>query len=161
MQGFLSRSAALVAAAGAAMALSACGASASRPDPTPVTAIVNEHKPAPPHLPAHHAASAVFVLDLTDHATVRPATLFPSADGTLEHMQWSNWGAAVTSGHGTAVLRICTPSCVKGYIVSYPVTVTLSHPSSCFGAHFYAASSLVAETKHGPWRLISYLRNPC
>lgn len=157
----MSRFVAATAAVIAAAALSGCGPSASAPDPTPVSAVPTEHRPAPPHLPAHHPAGAVFVLDLTDHATVEPTTVDFALHGTLMHMQWSNWGAAVADGHGTAAVRICTPSCVDGHTALYPATVTLSHRTYCFGAHFYGDSSIVAETRRGPWQLASFIRNPC
>jgi len=161
MQRSLSKLTAVAAVAFAAAALCGCGVSGSRPDPTPISTNSTKFVPAPPHLPAHHPAGAVFVLDLTDHATVRPATVDVASNGTLEDMQWSTWGTAVASGHGTEAIRDCNPSCAAGQTVSYPVTVSLSHPTSCFGAHFYAASSIVAETSRGPAHLISYIRNPC
>jgi hypothetical protein len=152
-------------AAGSAIALASflagCGASASRPDPTPVSAVATSQKPAPPRLPAHHASDAIFVLDLTDRAAVQPTTVFFASDGTLEHMQWRHWGDAVTDGRGTAAVRVCTPDCVDGHTVFYPVTVTLSHRTSCFGARFYGDSSIVAETRRGPAHFISYIRDPC
>ena len=153
-----------VGAAGAiaAAALCACGASGSRPDPTPIsTNPPTKFVPAPPRLPAHHPAGAVFVLDLTNIAAIRPATVAVASNSTLEQMQWGTWGSAVASGHGTAAIRDCNPSCAAGRTGTYPVTVSLSHPVSCYGAHFYIDASIVAETKRGPAQLVSYLRNPC
>lgn len=144
-----------------ATAVAGCGPSASAPDPVPVSTVPTGHKPAPPHLPAHHPAGAVFVLDITDQATLRPATVDFASNATLVRMQWSQWGGAVADGHGTAAVRICTPSCVTGHTVEYPATVTLSHPASCYGARFYGVSSIVAETRRGPRRLTSFIRNPC
>lgn len=161
MQRSLSKFTAAAAVAIAAVALCACGASGSRPDPTPISTNPGKFVPAPPRLPAHHSVGAVFVLDLTNKATLRPATVAYASNGTLEHMQWSSWGGAVASGQGTVAIRGCNPSCASGRTVTFPVTATLSHPASCFGAHFYGASSLVAKTPHGPWRLTSYIRNPC
>lgn len=160
MQRQVSRFAAAAAVALAVVA-AGCGTSASRPDPTPVSAVPNTHTPAPPHLPAHHAAGAIFVVDLTDTAAVRPSTLEFALHGTLERMQWSNWGGPAASGRGTALVRICTPSCVDGHTASYPTTVTLSHRASCFGANFYGDSSIVVETTRGRQKLASFLRNPC
>lgn len=157
----MSRFAAATAAAIAAAALSGCGPSASAPDPTPISTVPTEHRPAPPHLPAHHPADAMFVLDLTDRATIQPTTVYFAEHATLERMQWSHWGAAVAAGHGIAAVRICTPSCVDGHTARYPATVTLSHRTSCFGAHFYGNSSIVADTRRGPWQLASFIRNPC
>ena len=152
---------AAAAALAAAMVVAGCGASAAPPDPKPVSSVPTEHEPAPPHLPAQHPAQAIFVLDLTDRATVQPTTVYFAQHATLERMQWSHWGAAVANGRGTAVVRICTPSCVRGHTADYPATVTLSHRTSCFGANFYGDSSIVAETRRGPWRLASFIRNPC
>lgn len=161
MQRLVSKFAAAAAAVFTAAVLSACGSSASAPDPTPVSTIPTEHKPAPPHLPAHDLAGKVFVLDLTDRAAIQPTTVDFALHGTLERMQWSHWGAAVTDGHGTAAVRICTPSCVAGHTAFYPATVTLSHRAPCFGTRFYGDSSIVAETRRGPMRLASFIRNPC
>jgi len=58
-------------------------------------------------------------------------------------------------------VRICSPSCVDGHTAAYPVTVTLSSRKSCFGAHFYGDSSVIADTRHGRQRLASFIRNPC
>jgi hypothetical protein len=160
----MQRSVSTFAAAAAvviATSVAGCGPSASAPDPVPVSTVPTAHKPAPPHVPAQHPAGAVFVLDITDHATLRPTTVDFASNATLVRMQWSHWGGAVADGHGTAAVRICTPSCVDGHTVEYPATVTLSHPASCFGAHFYGDSSIVAETRRGPRRLVSFIRNPC
>lgn len=145
----------------AAVALPGCGASGAKPDPVPIGTAPISQKPAPPHLPAHHPASAIFVLDLTDRATVQPATLQFASNGELERMRWSGWGGPVVNGHGTAVVRICTPSCVKGHTATYPATITLSSRQSCFGAHFYGDSSVVADTQRGRVRYASFIRNPC
>ena len=161
MQRSVSRFAAAAAVA-LATVLAGCGPSASAPDPTPISTVPQQHsKPAPPHLPAHHSPGAVFVLDLTDSATIQPTTVDFALHGTLLHMRWSNWGAAVTKGQGTAVIRICTPSCVAGHSASYPATVTLTSRTSCFGAHFYADSSIVIDTSRGRQKLASFIRNPC
>jgi len=153
----------LAAAAAVALAtsLAGCGPTASAPDPTPVNDVPISHNPAPPRLPAHHTAGAIFVLDLTDQATVRPATVSIASHATLERMVWRGWGGPVADGRGTASLRVCSPNCVNGYTVSYPVSATVSHPASCFGARFYGDSSIVAETRRGPMRLASFIRNPC
>jgi hypothetical protein len=161
MHGPMNRFTAAAAVAIVAAAVCGCGASAARPDPTPVSTMPTEHVPAPPHLPADHPAGATFVLDLTDQAAVQPATVDFEEHGTLEDMHWSHWGAAVADGHGKALVRVCNPSCVGGYTVSYPVTVTLSNRASCFGARFYGDSSIVADTRRGPYRLDSFIRNPC
>ena len=161
MQRSVSRFAAATAAVIALAALSGCGPGASAPDPTPVSSVPTEHKPAPPILPAHHPPGAIFVIDLTDRATVQPAMVDFALHGTLERIQWSNWGAAVAGGRGTALLRICTPDCVDGHTASYPATVTLSHRASCFGAHFYGDSSIVIDTARGRETLASFIRNPC
>ena len=156
----MSRFAAVVAVLLAATA-AGCGPTASASDPTPVATVATAPKPASPQLPAHHPPGAVFVLDLTDRAAIRPTTVEFALHGTLERMQWRNWGGAVADGHGRALLRICTPDCVHGHTASYPATVTLSHDTSCFGAHFYGDSSIVIDTARGRQKLASFIRNPC
>ena len=93
----------------------------------------------------------------------RPSASVTDADidAMLESMRWSQWGGAVASGRGTVALRDCTPSCANGHTVDYPVTVTLTHPVSCFGVRFYGDSLIVAETARGRQRLPSFIRNPC
>lgn len=144
-----------------AAVLAGCGPTASAPDPKPVSSVPTEHNPAAPQLPAHHPPGAVFVLDLTDRAAVRPSTVEFASHGTLERMQWRNWGGSVADGRGTAQVRICTPDCVHGHTASYPATVSLGHPASCFGAHFYGDSSIVVDTTRGRQKLASFIRNPC
>ena len=160
MQRSVSRFAAAAAVVLAA-ALTGCGPTASAPDPKPISTLPTDHKPAPPQLPAHHPSGAVFVLDLTDRAALRPPTVEFALHGTLERMQWHNWGGAVAQGRGTARLRICNPDCVDGHTASYPATVTLSHRVSCFGAHFYGDSSIVIDTARRRQTLASFIRNPC
>jgi hypothetical protein len=161
MQELVSRVRTAAAVAIAVAALAGCGASASRPDPTPVSTNPTKFVAGPPRLPAHHPAGAVYVLDLTDLAAVQPTTVQFQEHDWLQHMQWTRWGAAVADGHGTVSIRVCNPSCVSGYTVTYPATVTLSHRVSCFGADFYVASSIIAETRRGPSPVPSLIRNPC
>jgi len=146
----------------AAVATAGCGASAgARPVPKPVTVAVVPYKQAPPQLPPGRPAGALYVLDLTNIGHVRPATLAFASDGKLLDLQWSSWGGSVAVAHGTALLRTCKPDCARSPLVSYPGTVKLSGLKSCDNARFYTASSVVAGTKSGPWRLASFMRNPC
>jgi hypothetical protein len=146
----------------AAVAIAGCGASAgARPVPKPLTVSVVPYKQAPPQLPAGHPPGALYVLDLTNIGHVKPATLNFASDGTLLHLQWSSWGGPVAVAHGTALLRTCKPDCATGPLVSYPGTVKLSGLKACDHARFYVDSSVVAETRNGPWRLASFMRNPC
>ena len=146
----------------AAVAIAGCGGSAgARPVPKPLKVSVVPYKQAPPQLPAGHPAGALYVLDLTNIGHVQPATLAFASDGILHHLRWSSWGGSVAVAHGTAVLRSCKPDCATGPLVSYPGTVKLSGLESCDHARFYVDSSVVAETKNGPWRLASFMRNPC
>ena len=147
---------------GAAL-LGGCGsAAASRPDPKPLnTSTVPPFKPAPPQLPAGHPAGALYVLDLTNVGKVKPATVAFASDGVLLHLVWSSWGGSVAVAHGTALLRDCHPDCATGPLVPYPGTIRLSALRSCDHARFYVGSSVVAETRRGPWRLASFMRDPC
>lgn len=153
----------VLVAALVAAAVAGCGGSAgaSRPDPKPVKLSSGPSRPVSPRFPGGRPAGAIFVVDLTNNAAVRPATLAFASNGTLTKLQWSGWGGSAADGHGTAVLRVCTPSCVQGHSVSYPVTVHLSSPASCFGAHFYGDSSVVVDMPRGRERLASFIRNPC
>ncbi len=146
----------------AAVAVAGCGGSAgARPVPKPLTVSVVPYRQAPPQLPAGHRPGALYVLDLTNIGHMQPATLQFASDGTLLHLQWSSWGGSEAVAHGTALLRTCKPDCATSPLVSYPGTVKLSGLKTCDGARFYTDSSVVAETKNGPWRLASFMRNPC
>lgn len=143
--------------------LAGCGSSAgARPVPKPVNlSNVPPFKPTPPRLPAGHAAGALYVVDLTNVGKTRPATLAFVSDGVLLHLRWSGWGGSTAAAHGTALLRDCHPDCATGPLVPYPATVRLSGLESCDHARFYVESSVVASTRRGPWRLASFMRNPC
>jgi hypothetical protein len=147
----------------AALALAGCGsAAASRPDAKPVAQVsVPSFHPPPPKLPAGHAPGALYVLDLSNTGKTEPAALDFASDGVLLHLRWSSWGGSVAVAHGTALLRDCHPDCATGRLVPYPGTVKLSGLESCYDAHFYVDSSVVAETTNGPWRLASFMLNPC
>lgn len=146
----------------AAVAVAGCGASAgARPVTKPVTVAVVPYKQAPPQLPAGHPAGALYVLDLTNIGHVKPATLAFASDGKLLDLRWSSWGGPEAVAHGTALLRTCKPDCATSPLVSYPGTVKLSGIKTCDKARFYTQSSVVAATKSGPWRLASFMRNPC
>jgi hypothetical protein len=152
---------------GAAVALFAgliagCGASAgARPDPKPVSTPLIHYHPTPPRLPAGHTPGTLYVVDLTNVGAVKPAKVAFASDATLLHVQWSSWGGSAAVGHGTAVVRLCQPDCATGRIVPYPATVKLSGVKSCDHARFYVDSSVVADTRRGPWHLGSFMRNPC
>jgi hypothetical protein len=154
--------AALALLLAAAVAIAGCGGSAgARPVPKPLTVAVVPYKQAPPQLPAGHPRGALYVLDLTNIGHIKPATLNFASDGILKDLRWSSWGGSVAVAHGTAVLRSCKPDCATGPLISYPGTVKLSGLKACDNARFYVASSVVAETKKGPWRLASFMKNPC
>jgi hypothetical protein len=142
--------------------LAGCGASAgARPEPKPVTAPVVHYQPTPPRLPAGRPPGTLYVVDLMGAGAVKPATVAFASDGALTHVRWSSWGGATAVGRGTAVVRLCQPDCATGRVVPYPATVKLSDVRSCDRARFYVDSSVVAETRRGPWHLGSFLRNPC
>ncbi len=152
-------------AVGLVLALAGCGgvASAARPVTTAVSKLTPTvpYRPAPPQLPAGHAAGALYVLDLTNIGKVEPATLAFASNAILLHLRWSNWGGTSAVAHGTVLLRDCHPDCATGPVVPYPGTIKLSRVASCYDARFYVASSVVAETRNGPWRLASFTQNPC
>lgn len=151
--------------AGLGVGLAGCGSSASaaRPVTTPVSQVSTRvaYRPAPPQLPAGHPNGALYVLDLTNVGKVEPATLAFASNATLLHLRWSDWGGSSAVAHGTVMLRSCTPDCATGQLIPYPGTVKLSRVTSCYHARFYVASSVVAETRNGPWRLASFTLNPC
>jgi hypothetical protein len=145
-----------------AAALAGCGASASgRPVPTPVQVHAVPFKPAPPQLPPHHPAGAVYVLDLTNIGHITPAKLAFASNASLLSVSWNGWGGATAVGHGTVLLRTCKPDCATSPLARYPATVKLSDLKACHAARFYVGSSVVAETSHGPWQLASFVRDPC
>ncbi|HLH64646.1 MAG TPA: hypothetical protein VKV27_03005 [Solirubrobacteraceae bacterium] len=44
----------------------------------------------------------------------------------LEHLRWAHWGAPTATATGRAFANDCTPSCVAGRILTWPVRVTAS-----------------------------------
>ncbi len=150
-----------VVAVGLGLAGCGSGAGAARPDPKPLKLSVVPYRPSPPQLPAGHPVGAIYVLDLTNIGHVRPSKLIFASDAILLHLRWSSWGGATASAQGTAQVRDCHPDCATGPIVYYPGRVELSGLKSCDHARFYVDSSVVAETRSGPWHLASFLRNPC
>ena len=49
----------------------------------------------------------------------------------LAAMKWQSWGAARTTGSGSASANNCTPNCAAGKFESYPVTATASAVDTC------------------------------
>ncbi len=123
-------------------------------------ALVPGH-PAPPILPASRPAGSILALGVTDVAAIRPSRVDFASDGTLVRVRWTGWGSAMAVGHGTAVLRICSPNCGQGHDTPYPATITLTGTAACDGVRFYTSSSVVVDTSGGKRRLASFIRNPC
>jgi hypothetical protein len=137
-----------------------CG-SAGTSNPTPVGSGAVPFRAAPPRLPAKLAPGTILIVDLTDIAAARPSTVEFASNGTLERMSWTGWGGSSVTGHGTASLRICQPNCAQGHDRSYPATVTLKTPKTCFHARFYTNSTVTVQMSGRPRKLASFIRNPC
>jgi hypothetical protein len=83
--------------------------------------------------PARPAASKTsvqtVVLDCPGQpALVRPKTYILScADGYVQlgKLSWTSWTPGLASATGALIKNTCTPSCVAGHGVSYPVLVVL------------------------------------
>jgi hypothetical protein len=61
-------------------------------------------------------------------ALVRPKTFILScADGYVQlgKLSWTSWTPGLASATGTLIKNTCSPSCVAGHFVSYPVLAIL------------------------------------
>jgi hypothetical protein len=147
----------------AALALAGCGASAgartARKPPVPFPDLGYHY--IPPHLPQGAAADTVFAVDLTNVGFVHPAAMRLDPNAVLNGAQWADWGAQRTTGHGTATVRICTPSCGGGHDARYPVTIVLSSVKACDGRRFYESGTMTLTTAAGSRRFDVALRKPC
>ena len=59
-------------------------------------------------------------------ALIRPKTfLLSCADGAvqLDKLSWISWTSVLASATGTLAKNTCTPTCVAGHFVTYPVLV--------------------------------------
>jgi hypothetical protein len=67
----------------------------------------------------------------------------------LEKLHWSSWSASKAAGSGTYSVNDCTPTCVAGHFVNYPVTVTLSKPRACTGQkhRVFSHAAIATSTK--------------
>jgi hypothetical protein len=148
----------------AALALAGCGATAG--------AQPSAHKPLAsfpdlgyryiaPHLPPGLSRDAVLVVDLTNTGRVAPASLRLASDTTLSSAHWSGWGAASTTGHGTATVLICSPDCGAGHYERYPATVVLSRIKACGSHRFYESGRVTLTTVKGPRPWGAVLKDPC
>lgn len=63
----------------------------------------------------------------TEHV---PEEIEVTCDGGRElvALRWSLWTTRRATGHGTAVVNNCWPSCVEGRVRRYPVAIELSRP---------------------------------
>ena len=55
----------------------------------------------------------------------------------LVRMSWRHWGAATTTGTGSASANDCTPYCAAGHFHTYPVTATASRLRACRAGRQY------------------------
>jgi hypothetical protein len=142
----------------AALALAACGGSTPN---VPISFPDLGYRYVPPRLPTGLPASAVVVVDITNTGSVRPAELHFASDGELTRARWADWGGALATGHGTATVRICTPSCGGGHSARYPATISLRGIKVCRGRRFYERATVTLSTAKGsrPWG--AYIRAPC
>jgi hypothetical protein len=69
------------------------------------------------------------------------------ADGTeiLKNLKWSRWNGREATGTGRDYVVSCNPDCAAGHRTAYPVTVTLSKPTSCKGQVHRAFSHAVLK----------------
>ncbi|MCQ4084716.1 hypothetical protein NGB36_30115 [Streptomyces sp. RB6PN25] len=69
----------------------------------------------PAAIPATGAASPAILLDdLSQHASVKPATFQVTNDIALSGLHWSGWGTPTARGEGTLTIDTCTPNCAQG-----------------------------------------------
>lgn len=153
---------AIAAACVAAVAVAGFAESKSSSTPRlPISFPNLGYRPYPPRLPAGLPHDAVLVVDLTNAGGIHPASLRFASDATLSGAHWTGWGAATTTGRGTATVRICTPSCGGGHDAQYPATMTLSGIRTCGAHRYYEQARVMLTTAKGPKPWGAFIRPPC
>jgi hypothetical protein len=154
----------------AALAVAGCGGSTAPGGGGRVTPVGGSgktsfpglgHRNLGPRLPAHVSPGTALAVDMRNIGGVHPTYMRLASDATADGLQWSQWGAASTTAHGTATVRICTPSCGGGHNRSYPTTITLSGLKQCGSHRFYQRATMVLRTATGtkPWG--AFVQAPC
>lgn len=127
--------------------------------------------PARPSAPAAHAASApaqqarttakhtpgpagyTFLRQcVTDDVTNRPrrfTVACADANQYLDRLQWKRWGQRSARAKGVMTVNTCAPSCAKGKLKNYPVSVRAHRIVRGEAAQFYSRLT-VTYTKSVP-----------
>lgn len=138
-------------AAGLTLALTGCSTADQTPvaagpalaKPTTVTSTPQDSTPANSNTnaSANSNASSTYLVECVDTNLLQHPRSFTLSCGdgnsALDSLSWSNWGATTATAAGTYVENNCTPSCAKGTLASYPVTVTASKLTGKSGRWFY------------------------
>jgi hypothetical protein len=103
-------------------------------------------------------AGTVGVVGVEGDVGVRPKQLDVSADGTLEQLEWRNWGDAAATATGELRLRDCDPNCASGGIDTIKATVKLSSPRLCGRATYFDRARISVPGDEQP---TTYVRAPC
>ncbi len=110
-------------------------------------------------------AATVYFAGAIGGKSVRPRTVYLSADGTLEVIKvtWSSWDGPTAVGSGTAAYHGCDPNCAAGKKRSTAVTVKLTDRVTCKGSQYDDKVALVERSGRQPF--VSNLRldtfKPC
>lgn len=100
--------------------------------PVPPAPTMQGTPPAPPATapqPAGVHARRYFAGN--DRRRIRPRTVSFGAHERIIRIRWRNWGGRVPVGRGTYPVNDCVPSCARGEITNFPVTVRLSRARTC------------------------------
>ncbi len=85
------------------------------------------------HAVARHRRAPKAVIHLCARGTAvapRSYVLSCGDGGTgLVKLHWTHWGERTATATGRAFVNTCTPTCVAGHYLTYPVKVTVSHLS--------------------------------
>jgi hypothetical protein len=104
------------------------------------------------------AAGTVGVVGVEGNVGIRPKQLEVSADGTLEQLDWKDWGDAAATATGELRVRDCDPNCASGGIDSLEATVKLSAPRLCGRATYFDKATVTVSGRQPP---ATYVRAPC
>ena len=86
-------------------------------------------------LPAQAASTSRFVVTCGGSGVSRPLGIVVrcrTAATILVRVKWTSWGSTA-SGHATAMINNCKPTCLHGKFGFYPVNVTLEQPLAWAG----------------------------
>lgn len=115
-------------------------------------------KPPPAALAQALDGGIIGVVGVDGAIGVRPSSLYVSSDGTIEGIEWADWGSSAAKGSGRMRVLDCDPTCAGGGVEHIEVEIELSSPRLCGRATYFDRAVLTGGGVNPP---TSYVRAPC